>query len=243
MKPRVLAFRHVPFEGLGRIEAALAACGFAIDYADLYAPGAGELHPATYDALVFMGGPMSVNDDLPYLRLEEQLIRDAIDRGIPVLGVCLGAQLIAHALGAPVRRLPVKEIGWFDIGFAPDAMQDPLFEGFSGRETMFHWHGETFDLPPGAVLLASSDRCKHQAFRLGSQVYGLQFHPEVTPEMISDWWRQDENCGDVCELDGPIEPGHNAGRLEEISRVLFSRWCNMVRNRKMRRAPGEPLSS
>jgi GMP synthase-like glutamine amidotransferase len=229
MKHRVLAFRHVPFEGLGRIEAVLTACGFEIDYADLYAPRAVRVEPAAYHALIFMGGPMSVNDDLPYLRREEGFIRDAIERGVPVFGVCLGAQLIVHALGAPVGRSPVKEIGWFEIEFTAAAQQDRLFAGLGGRETVFHWHGETFDLPAGAVLLASSERCRNQAFRLGSTVYGLQFHPEVTPEMIADWCRQDENCGDVGELDQPIDPGRHAARLEQISSILFTRWCEVVR--------------
>jgi GMP synthase-like glutamine amidotransferase len=231
MKDRVLAFRHVPFEGLGRIEAALNAFSYDIDYADLYAQDAPLVDPAVYSALIFMGGPMSVNDDLPYLRREEGFIRDAIERGVPVLGVCLGAQLIAHALGAQVRRNPVKEIGWFEIQFSAAAQEDRLFAGFGRSETVFHWHGETFDLPAGAVLLASSERSKNQAFRLGSTVYGLQFHPEVTPEMISDWCRQDENCGDVRELDRPIDAAAHADRLVEISSILFRRWCEIVRGR------------
>src|SRR5690242_16914479 len=115
---RILVFRHVPFEGLGRIEPPLRARGFEIAYADLYRQGAAA-DPADCAALIFMGGPMSVNDPLPYLRAEEVYIREAIARGTPVLGVCLGAQLIAHALGAAVRRNPAKEIGWFDIAFTP----------------------------------------------------------------------------------------------------------------------------
>jgi GMP synthase-like glutamine amidotransferase len=231
MKPRVLAFRHVPFEGLGRIEAALAAHRLDADYADLYLLDAPPVDAEAYDALIFMGGPMSVNDDLPYLRGEEGLIRDAIRRGIPVLGICLGSQLIAHALGVEVRRCARKEIGWFDIELTPAARRDPLFAGLANREIVFHWHGETFDLPEGAVLLASSERCRNQAFRLGESVYGLQFHPEVTPGMIADWCLQDENCGDVRELDQPINPEENRDRLEEIASGLFDQWCRIVRSR------------
>src|SRR5215472_5817343 len=110
---RVVVFRHVPFEGLGLIEGVLRARGYAIEYADLYLPGAPVPDTASSDALLFMGGPMSVNDDLAYLRREEETIREAAARGTPVLGICLGAQLIANALGGRVRRNAMKEIGWF----------------------------------------------------------------------------------------------------------------------------------
>jgi len=232
MSGRVLAFRHVPFEGLGRIEPVLRARGFEVEYADLYAPGAPTVTPSAYSALIFMGGPMSVNDDLAYLRREEEYIREAIGRGTPVLGVCLGAQLIASALGASVRHNPVKEIGWFDVEFTAAAQDDLVFGGFR-CETVFHWHGETFDLPRGGTLLASSERCQHQAFRLDGLVYGLQFHPEVTPGMIADWCGQDENCGDVRELDAPIDPFRHAERLAHLSDTFFGRWCDAVRSRTL----------
>ena len=226
--PRVLAFRHVPFEGLGRIEPELRSRGFEIDYADLYAPAAPPINVTRYRALVFLGGPMSVNDDLPYLRREEEYIRDAVQRGISVLGVCLGSQLIATALGGSVRRNPVKEIGWFDIELTPAARCDPLFAGLSPREPVFHWHGETFDLPPGAELLASSVRCPNQAFCIGTRVYGLQFHLEVTPAMIAEWCLQDENCGDVRELESPIDPYEHLQRLTSLASTIFGRWCDTV---------------
>jgi GMP synthase-like glutamine amidotransferase len=226
--PRVLAFRHVPFEGLGWIEQALRAHGIDFDYADLYAQPAPPVEPADSDGLIFLGGPMSVNDDLPYLRSEEAYIRQAIDCGIPVLGVCLGSQLIARALGAQVRRNAVKEIGWFDICLTPSGRADPLFEMLAGSETVFHWHSETFELPPGAELLASSERCRNQAFRIGPTVYGLQFHLEVTPAMIAGWCREDENCGDVRELEAPLDPFANASRIEQLALAVFGRWCRNV---------------
>src|SRR5438105_903870 len=180
---RVLIFRHVPFEGAGLLETVLLDRGIAFEYADLYDAAAPMVDPTSYNALIFMGGPMSVNDDLAYLRCEERHIREAVAKGVPVLGICLGAQLIAKALGGAVRRNRAKEIGWFDLRFTPAAAGDPLFDGLD-VETVFHWHGETFDLPPGAELLASSDLCRNQAFRMGDRVYGMQFHLEVTPEMI-----------------------------------------------------------
>lgn len=223
---RVAIFRHVPFEGAGRIESVLRERGVAFDYCDLWT-GAAAPDIGACQGLILMGGPMSVNDDLPYLRLEEQLIRDAVSRGIPVLGICLGAQLIAHALGATVRRNPAKEIGWFDVEFKQS--DDPLF-GDLDHETVFHWHGETFDLPAGACLLASSDLCTNQAFRAGQLTYGIQFHLEVTPEMIADWCLQDENCGDVRELTMPLDPDRNAPRLLALSEQVFHGWCDLLRS-------------
>jgi GMP synthase (glutamine-hydrolysing) len=228
---RVLAFRHVPFEGLGLLETALAARRIEVDYADLYQAGEPPHDTGTYDALIFLGGSMSVNDSLPFLRREEQFIRQAIARGQPVLGICLGAQLIAHAQGAAVGRNPAKEIGWYNLYFTEAARGDRLFEGLSA-ETVFHWHGETFDLPPGAELLACSDLCRNQAFRIGNSVYALQFHLEVTPAMIEDWCVQDENCGDVRELERVIDPLSNAARLAELSARVFGNWCEMLGSRK-----------
>ena len=225
---RVLAFRHVPFEHLGRIEPELVRRGIGIDYADLYQPGAAEPDPARYDGLIFMGGAMSVNDGLPHLEREARWIAQAVEAGRPVLGVCLGAQLIAKALGASVYRNPVKEIGWFEIEVTGEGAADPLFAGVGPRETVFQWHGETFDLPPGARWLASSTACCHQAFRIGSSAYALQFHLEVTPEMIADWCSQDMNCGDMREVRGPIDSAHNAARLTALAQQVFGRWCDLL---------------
>ena len=223
---RVLIFRHIHFEHAGRIEDTLRCRGVAFDYADPH-EASDHPHPSAYDGLIFMGGPMSVNDDLPYLREEEQYIRDAVRRGTPLLGVCLGSQLIAKALGARVYRNPVKEIGWFELRFTAEAAEDPLFAGLT-RETVLHWHGETFDLPEGAVLLASSELCRNQAFRIGERVWGLQFHLEATPEMVAGWCREDENCGDVRELAAPLDPGCNAARLATLSERVFEAWCEIL---------------
>ncbi len=224
---RVLAFRHVPFEGIGLIGRTLAERNIEVDYADLYCADAEVPDAAAYDGLIFLGGPMSVNDDLPYLAREMEWIRQAVAQGRPVLGICLGAQLIARAMGANVRSNAAKEIGWYDLRFTDAAARDPLFDGLS-LETVFHWHGETFDLPRGGELLASSDLCCNQAFRLGDRVYALQFHLEVTPDMIADWCAQDDNCGDMRELQSVIDPCYNSRRLEELSSQVFGRWSELV---------------
>jgi GMP synthase-like glutamine amidotransferase len=225
---KVLAFRHVPFEPLGRIETVLESRGILFDYADLYRQTDPPGDPEDYDGLIFMGGPMSVNDGLPWLDREMAWISEAAHRGQPVLGICLGAQLTAKALGARVYANPVKEIGWFQVDFTTAARRDPVLREAGPRETVFHWHGETFDLPHGAVLLASSAACLHQAFRAGPNIYGLQFHLEVTPSMISAWCEEDANCADVRELEGPVDPAHNCARLGALSRSVFGSWCDML---------------
>ena len=227
---RVVAFRHVPFEGLGLIQPALEDNGISVEFPDLFRNGTSLPDVAAADGLIFMGGPMSANDDLPYLKQEIEFIRQAVKRGQPVLGVCLGSQLIAKALGAKVYKNSSKEIGWFDVHLTEAGRQDPILSGLEGSETVFHWHGETFDLPEGASWLAYSDACRHQAYRVGSKTYGLQFHLEVTPEMIGDWCTQDANCGDVRELDAPVDPNRNSQRLAGLSRLVFGRWCTLLKS-------------
>jgi len=117
------------------------------------------------------------------------------------------------------------------VTFSDAAGRDTLFKGLDGPETIFHWHGETFDLPAGAELLASSAICRNQAFRFGDRVYGLRFHLEVTPSMILDWCREDQACGDAREVTRPIDAHANAERAGELARLVFGRWCGMVKNK------------
>jgi GMP synthase-like glutamine amidotransferase len=180
MKVQVL--QHVPFEGLGSIETWLTARGASVQYARFY-QSAVLPDLRSVDFVIAMGGPMSVNDEhaYPWLKHEKTFIREAVSRGLPVLGVCLGAQLIASALGARVFANDHKEIGWFPI---QAVTTDSDAFRFPPRATVFHWHGETFDLPPGAVHLARSTGCENQAFQIGKNVIGLQFHLEATPETV-----------------------------------------------------------
>ena len=177
--------QHVPFEGLGSIEAWLRASGYEMTSTRFYeSADLPEIHEI--DLLIVMGGPMSVNDeqDFPWLALEKRFIRDVIASGKPVLGICLGAQLIASAMGAKVYSNPVKEIGWFPVE-AVSLPESATFK-FPSSSEVFHWHGETFGLPPGAVRLARSAGCENQAFQIGDSVIGLQFHLESTPESVRD---------------------------------------------------------
>ncbi len=225
---RILAFRHVPFEDIGRIRPALMkSAEIRIDYADLYRGDACP-DPAGYTALIFMGGPMSVNDPLPFIQQEVEIIQSAASRRQPVLGICLGSQLIAKAMGARVYPNPVKEIGWFPLHFTPAAARDPILQGIADAQEVFQWHGETFDLPPGAVHLAESTACRNQAFQIDGFLYGFQFHLEVTPELIADWCQQDANCGDVRELPGPIDPFRHEQEMDALAQLIFGRWRTLI---------------
>lgn len=178
-------FQHVPFEGIGNIEAWLSAKGYEITSTQFYkSPKLPD--PGKVDMLIVMGGPMSVNDEdkFPWLATEKQFIRNCIEAGKSVLGICLGSQLIANAMGAMAYRNSEKEIGWFPVkGIEPP---DLLTFRFPYTFEVFHWHGDTFDLPKGAVRLARSEATENQAFQLGKSVIGIQFHPEVTPELLQE---------------------------------------------------------
>lgn len=178
---RIHIIQHVAFEGPGSLLPIFEAAGDSVAYTKLFA---GEQLPAVDDLdwLVVMGGPMGVNDEkqYPWLGPEKAFIREVIEAEKIVLGICLGSQLIAAALGARVRRNPLPEIGWFPVTFSPEAKDF----GFPEKMTVFHWHGDTFDLPSGAVVLAKSEGCLNQAFSLGNRVLALQFHPEATAQTV-----------------------------------------------------------
>jgi len=189
---RVYVFQHVACEDLGSFAEILAQRGLQVNYVRLFA---GERLPddtAAAAVLIFLGGPMSVNDEdrYPYLAAEKVIIRRALADAQPVLGVCLGSQLIAAAAGSRVFPGARPEIGWAPLSLTMDGRQDTVLAGTAGTEAVFHWHGETFDLPPGATRLAFSGLTMNQAFRFGRCAYGLQFHLEVTPTMIDSWLHQ-----------------------------------------------------
>jgi GMP synthase-like glutamine amidotransferase len=178
-------FQHVPFEGLGSIEPWLGKAGYRITNTKFF-ESADLPDPNAIDLIVVMGGPMSVNDEdaFPWLALEKQFIRDMIGSGKLVLGICLGAQLIASAMDAKVYQNSVKEIGWFPVK-GVSSVNGSIFS-FPASIEVFHWHGETFDLPAGAIRLAGSKGCENQAFQIGKSVIGLQFHLETTPESVGE---------------------------------------------------------
>jgi GMP synthase-like glutamine amidotransferase len=212
-----LAFRHIPGDTLGRISDSLdAPCQFA--------DPRGRVDLLKAKGLIFLGGDMSANDDLDFIQAGIALIREAIAREIPVLGICLGAQLIAKALGARVYANPVAEIGWGAVRWTEAAGS----MGLRGSNAVFQWHRETFDLPAGAELLATSDVCRNQAFRAaGGRVLALQFHLEARPERIAAWIEQDRNSAHR-ELPEPMDPNAHAERLREVAARLFGAWRDLA---------------
>ncbi len=186
MKP-VAIFRHSPGEGAGYFATFLEAALIPSELVEIDAGAPVPTSPDAYSGLCFMGGPMSVNDDLPWIPPMLELIRSAVAKNIPVIGHCLGGQLIAKALGGTVGRNPVKEIGWGKVAAAgPDAA---LWLGDTETFDAFHWHGETFSIPAGAARILTSPYCANQAFAMGPHL-GMQCHVEMTEAMIRLWNRQ-----------------------------------------------------
>lgn len=215
----VLVFRHVPGEHLGWIGPLLLEHSVPYFYVDTARQTLQGLDIKKYSALIVLGGPMSVNDPLEYLKKEMQFIRLAHEQQIPVLGICLGAQLIAAAFGQRVYKNPLTEIGWFPIWWTEEGQVDPIFHDLPNPTMVFHWHGETFDLPSGAKLLAYSEACRHQAFVLDGFIYGLQFHLEASPEMILDWIG-----GETASSTNHIDPYAYAIELHRVCREVVQRW-------------------
>ncbi|MFH2058118.1 MAG: type 1 glutamine amidotransferase [Pseudomonadota bacterium] len=195
---RVHYLQHVPFEGLGSIEIFLTEKGHELTVTKLYD---GEKLPAiqSFDWLIVMGGPMGVNDEqiYPWLKMEKEFIKESILSEKLVLGICLGAQLIADALGAKVYKNKHREIGWFDITLSEEVESSILAKVIPPKTKVFHWHGDTFDIPAGATPLAKSEACANQGFILKDRVIAFQFHLETT---ITSAQLLVDNCRD--ELDG-----------------------------------------
>ncbi|ACE83560.1 type 1 glutamine amidotransferase [Cellvibrio japonicus] len=215
---RIQSLQHVPFEDIGSMAQDFDARSYPVFTTHWYR---GDPVPAldSFDALIVMGGPMGIYDEAihPWLAEEKKLIREAIQAGKVVLGICLGAQLIADVLGGPVTRNPHKEIGWFPLSLVPGAEQNPVALVLERYPEVFHWHGDTFAIPPGAQWLARSQACAHQAFCYGDKVWGFQFHLETTLASASALV---ENCAD--DLDGSTYSQDAAsllGNTERFERI------------------------
>ena len=183
-----VVIQHVAAEGPGLIAAVARAHGIALDVRRMDRGDTLRKADAMH-GLVVLGGPMGVGDAAayPHLAAELRLVAEACTRGIPVLGICLGAQLLAAAHGARVYRGPAVEIGFGAVTLTPEGTRDPVLGPSGPSFTAFHWHGDTFDLPAGATHLAVSKQYLHQAFRVGDAAYGLQFHVELDPALARDW--------------------------------------------------------
>jgi len=187
--PRLLVFQHVAAEPLGTLDPLIRGRGHRIRFANF------ERHPDAqpnidrYRGLIVLGGPMNVEDQAqrPHLRTELKAIERMLEQGKPVLGICLGAQLLAHVLGAPIRRMDRAEIGWHRLRPTPDGQQDPVLAALGEDAPVFQWHGYRFEIPDGATHLARTSGCDEQAFRWGDQAYGFQFHLEMNEALIERW--------------------------------------------------------
>jgi len=233
---KLLVFQHVPHELLGTLNPLLKKSGFRIRYVNFARHPDAQPSLNGYDGLVVLGGPMSVNDTdrLPHLKTEMKVIEEALGKNIPVLGICLGAQLIAKTLGAAVYPNEEKEIGWYDVSPTNHAQSDPLLGAFVDTEKIFQWHGETFDIPRSTRHLAFSSLCANQAFRHGGNVYGFQFHLEVDEPMIHRWLRVSENRREIAALGGAITPERihketpeYITRLHQLSQRVFGEFINL----------------
>lgn len=221
---RVHVCLHAPFEGLAGIEPWLNARGATIQFTRFF-NGDSAPAPENFDWLILMGGPMSVNDEieLPWLISERRLVSDAVKQGKTVLGICLGAQMIAKALGGSVMKNREREIGWFPVVRVAGAEQHPLGACFPSQLEVFHWHGETFSLPPGSMHLLRSEACENQAFAVGSKVLGLQFHCEMTSQAIREMLEGDaDGIGTGRYVQGPQEMRAQSERAVPMTRVLHA---------------------
>lgn len=235
-KPTVLILRHMPHEPGGTLETAFDLAGVDFRYFDLHQEVPDRLPLDEAAGLVVLGGPMNVDqvEEYPFLALDVQWIEQALGMKMPILGICLGAQLLAKTLGAAVRPNRIKELGWYRVELLPAAGDDFLFAQ-QGMRTIFQWHGDTFDLPRDVVHLARNALCENQAFRYGENAWALQFHIEMTLGMINDWLTHPDNCREIAEL-GYIDPQairdrtpEELPRMQAMAAEIFGRFAAMCK--------------
>ena len=231
---QVAAFRHVAFEDLGILEPLLHERGHAVRYVDIPTADVEAIDPVAPDLLVILGGPIGVYEtaSYPFIVPEIALIESRIASGKPTLGICLGAQLMARALGARVYPGPAKELGWSPLTLTEAGRNSPLRHIDGEATPVLHWHGDTFDVPADSKLLASTHLCRHQAFAYGPAALALQFHTEVTARGLEAWF-----VGHAAEI--AATPGVNvralrdethrwAPVLERQARALFGEWLGSL---------------
>jgi len=244
-RPKILVFQHVPYEPLGTLDPLLKAAGFRIRYVNFGRDPEQRPRLDKYAALVVLGGPMNAHqiDTYPNLRTEVEIIRQAVGRDMSVLGICLGAQLLAKALGGSVTRNPTREIGWYDVQLTAAGRADPVLSVFDDRRRVFQWHEDGIGLPADCIHLASSAACAVQAFRHGEHAYGFQFHLEVDASLVERWLTVPDNQPMLAAEGERADPQRiraqtreSIAALEDLSRATFSRWIERFEFGPRRRA-------
>jgi GMP synthase (glutamine-hydrolysing) len=229
----ILIVKHIDIEGPGSIEDFLRDTARDFFVLDLNKGGSLPVNLKEIEAVISLGGPMNVYEEekYPFLKEEDTFIKKVLQDQIPFLGICLGSQLLAKAAGGKVTKSPRKEIGWFNIRLTEAGKIDTVFKGFPTELRVFQWHGDMFEVPKGGELLASSENCPQQAFRIGKNAYGLQFHVEVTPEIVDSWIdayaKEDSNSPQFAKARSEflkIKQAYNA-QARQIYKNLFSLWA------------------
>lgn len=233
LRSEVWVLQHAPAETLGTITDALEDRKVTARYVRIFQRDAVPQRMDGRSGLVVMGGPLGVYEQerYPFLKEEVRLIKEALSEGKPVLGICLGSQLLASALEGLVSRGHRKEIGWHPVRLTEDGKEDMLFHGVERSFTAYHWHGDVFELPRGAVALASSDRTQHQAFRFGANAYGLLFHLEVTENMVREMIRtfSDDLREEKIDMNRLMKETQECLRdLQKISAAVFGQWAGLA---------------
>lgn len=234
-RPKVLVFQHVPYEPLGTLDPLLKESGFRLRYVNFGREPEQRPRLDRYEALIVLGGPMNADQiaSHPNLITEVDILREAVARDMSVLGICLGAQLLAKALGGDVARNAVREIGWCDVQVTEAGRCDPVLSAFAPTQEVFQWHEDGMTVPPEVEVLASSPASPVQAFRHGEHVYGFQFHLEVNRPLIERWLTVPAHAATLEEEKGRVDPDAirrrtdtSIGPLEALSRETFRRWID-----------------
>lgn len=229
-----LAIRHVAFENLGNLAPILEQQGYQINYVDATSNSLPDIDPKAFELVVILGGPIGAYDeqDYPFLLDEFRLLESRINADLPTLGICLGSQLMARVLGAKVYPGSSKEIGWSPLRLSEAGQHSPLKYLDATNNTVLHWHGDTFDLPPGSTHLASSQQYVNQAFSYGKNILGLQFHPEVTAQGLENWFVG--HASEISTTDGinvtqlRRDTNRYAANLATQSSNLWQTWLTLV---------------
>lgn len=234
-RPKILVFQHVPYEPLGTLDPLLKEAGFRIRYVNFGRSPHERPSLDGYAALIVLGGPMNSDqiDSYPNLITEVDIIREAVQRDLSVLGICLGAQLLAKALGGDVSRNSRREIGWCDVDLTDAGAADPVMTHFKRRQEVFQWHEDGIGLPDGAVRLAASEISPVQAFRYGEHAYGFQFHLEADESLIERWLTVPDHRATLAEEAARVDPQaireqtpKSIDALRTLSRLTFSGWID-----------------